>query len=99
MAPAVKRLLPPASASGARSSMSTETPISAAASAAENAAFPAPTTTTSTDDGNMYLNPDFSGYRYRRGEPGRPRCPRIIYVGSNDRDHPFACRDQRHAGR
>src|ERR1700730_429601 len=39
--------------------MSTETPLSAAASAAESAAFPAPTTTTSTDDGNMYMNPDF----------------------------------------
>jgi len=39
--------------------MSTETPLSAAASAAENAAFPAPTTTTSADDGNMYETPSF----------------------------------------
>src|SRR5215471_16456519 len=60
MAPAVKRLLPPASSSGARSSMSTDTPLSAAASAAENAAFPAPTTTTSADDGNMYVTSSFS---------------------------------------
>src|SRR5271165_2416822 len=47
MAPAVKRVLPPASASGARSSMVTRAPRSAAATAAANAAFPAPTTTTS----------------------------------------------------
>src|SRR3972149_2363228 len=53
MAPAVKRLLPPASLSGARSSMSTETPCSAAASAAQNAALPAPTTTTSLDSGSI----------------------------------------------
>src|SRR3972149_10512384 len=53
MAPAVKRLLPPASLSGARSSTSTETPCSAAASAAQNAALPAPTTTTSLDSGSI----------------------------------------------
>src|SRR5579885_1795892 len=47
MAPAVKRLLPPRSASGAASSMRTWAPRSCAASAAQKAAFPAPTTTTS----------------------------------------------------
>ena len=47
MAPAVKRLLPPIAPSGARSSISTLAPFSAAASAAQNAALPAPTTTTS----------------------------------------------------
>src|SRR5262252_5324832 len=47
MDPAVKRLLPPDSSSGAASSISTEAPCSCAASAAQNAAFPAPTTMTS----------------------------------------------------
>jgi hypothetical protein len=51
----VKRLLPPASSSGERSSIKTETPFSAAAIAAQNAALPAPTTTTSTDEGNELL--------------------------------------------
>ena len=47
IAPAVKRLLPPDSSSGAASSMSTEAPSSRAASAAQYAALPAPTTMTS----------------------------------------------------
>src|SRR5262245_17087768 len=47
MEPAVKRLLPPDSSSGAASSISTEAPCSCAASAAQNAALPAPTTMTS----------------------------------------------------
>src|SRR5882724_6293885 len=47
MAPAVKRLFPPDSSSGAASSISTEAPFSRAASAAQNAAFPPPTTMTS----------------------------------------------------
>src|SRR6266508_4488085 len=47
MEPAVKRLLPPDSSSGAASNMRTEAPCSCAANAAQNAAFPAPTTITS----------------------------------------------------
>src|SRR6185436_2942039 len=47
MAPAVKRELPPFSSRAARSSISTEAPASRAASAAQKAALPAPTTTTS----------------------------------------------------
>src|SRR6267142_1809160 len=47
MAPAVKRLLPPDSSSGAASSISTEAPFSRAASAAQYAALPPPTTMTS----------------------------------------------------
>jgi hypothetical protein len=47
MAPAAKRLFPPFSDSGARSSTSTLAPLSFAASAAQNGALPAPTTTTS----------------------------------------------------
>src|SRR5258706_7210080 len=50
MAPAVKRLLPPFSASGARSKTTTRAPCSCAASAAQKAAFPAPTTMTSKPD-------------------------------------------------
>ena len=46
MAPAVKRVLPPASSSGARSSIVTRAPCSAAATAAAKAALPAPTTIT-----------------------------------------------------
>src|SRR5262245_58574573 len=45
--PAVKRLLPPDSSSGAASSISTDAPCSCAASAAQKAALPAPTTMTS----------------------------------------------------
>src|ERR1039458_5796482 len=40
---------------GARSSPSTDTPCSAAARAAQNAALPAPTTITSTEGGNAVL--------------------------------------------
>ena len=47
MAPAVYRLLPPASSTGAASSMMTEAPCSRAANAAQAAALPAPTTITS----------------------------------------------------
>jgi hypothetical protein len=49
--------------------MSTDTPLSAAASAAENAAFPAPTTTTSADDGNIgdLSFPDSHARRIDRG--------------------------------
>src|SRR6266566_1271263 len=47
MAPAVKRLLPPDSSSGAASSIRTDAPASRAASAAQNAALPPPTTMTS----------------------------------------------------
>src|SRR5215468_693890 len=47
MEPAVNRLLPPLSSSGATSSISTLAPCSCAAKAALNAAFPAPTTITS----------------------------------------------------
>src|SRR5262249_59426552 len=57
MAPAVKRLLPPASSSGARSSTSTDTPCSRAASAAHNAALPPPTITTSAEAGSMSSAP------------------------------------------
>src|SRR6476620_11560703 len=53
MAPAVNRLLPPASSSGARSSTSTDTPCSAADIAAHRAALPPPTTTTSAEAGSM----------------------------------------------
>src|SRR6476660_6668285 len=53
MAPAVNRLLPPASSSGARSSTSTDTPCSAAEIAAHKAALPPPTTTTSAEAGSM----------------------------------------------
>ena len=49
----MKRLLPPDSSSGARSSTRTETPCSAAAWAAQKAALPAPTTMTSLEEGNM----------------------------------------------
>src|SRR4029079_8568522 len=52
-APAVNRLLPPDSSSGARSSTRTETPCSAAACAAQNAAVPAPTITTSAERGSL----------------------------------------------
>src|SRR6266446_9874572 len=45
--PAVKRELPPASASGARSRTSTRFPVSFAESAAHKAALPPPTTMTS----------------------------------------------------
>src|SRR5439155_9777965 len=45
--PAVKRLLPPDSSSGAASSITTLAPCSCAASAAQKAALPAPTTITS----------------------------------------------------
>src|SRR5262245_61571278 len=48
--PAVKRLLPPASPSGAASSITTLAPCSCAASAAQNAALPPPTTITSYSD-------------------------------------------------
>src|SRR5882672_4078854 len=47
MAPAVKRLLPPASSSGAASNIRTDAPASRAASAAQYAALPPPTTMTS----------------------------------------------------
>src|SRR4051794_19682848 len=47
MAPAVNRLLPPFSASGARSSTTTLAPASRAARAAQKAALPPPSTTTS----------------------------------------------------
>src|SRR3546814_20554749 len=47
MPPAVKRVLPPRSASGARSRTSTCAPFCAAAIAAHIAALPAPTTITS----------------------------------------------------
>src|SRR5712671_3516188 len=47
MAPAVKRLLPPDSSSGAASSMRTDAPASRAARLAQNAALPPPTTMTS----------------------------------------------------
>src|SRR5215470_12821024 len=47
MAPAVNAVLPPRSASGARSSTSTSAPASRAASAAHIAALPAPITRTS----------------------------------------------------
>src|SRR3954452_1215702 len=53
MAPAVKRLLPPLSASDARSNISTRAPDSRAAKAAQNAAFPAPTTITSNSGEDM----------------------------------------------
>src|SRR5581483_5934706 len=53
MAPAVKRLLPPASSSGARSNTSTDTPCSRADSAAHRAALPPPTTTTSAEAGSI----------------------------------------------
>src|SRR5687767_1361339 len=53
MAPAVKRLLPPASSSGARSSTSTDAPCSAADNAAHKAALPPPTITTSAEAGSM----------------------------------------------
>src|SRR3974390_2974983 len=46
MAPAVNAVLPPASASGARSSTTTSAPCSRAESAAQRAAFPPPTTIT-----------------------------------------------------
>src|SRR5580704_17890721 len=49
MEPAVKRLLPPDSSSGAASHMMTLAPCSCAASAAQNAALPAPITITSAD--------------------------------------------------
>src|SRR3954471_13708641 len=45
--PSVKRLLPPRSSSGARSSTMTDAPAARADSAAHNAALPAPTTSTS----------------------------------------------------
>src|SRR5262245_46926498 len=57
MAPAVKRLLPPASSSGARSSRSTDPPCSRAASAAHRAALPPPTITTSAEAGSMARAP------------------------------------------
>src|SRR5258708_38186308 len=47
MAPAVKRLLPPDSSSGAASSIRTDAPASRAARPAQNAALPPPTTMTS----------------------------------------------------
>src|SRR5882672_8138100 len=47
MAPAVKRLLPPDSSSGAASNIRTDAPASRAAKAAQNAALPPPTTMTS----------------------------------------------------
>jgi len=47
MAPAVNRVLPPDSSSRARSSTSTRSHRSRAASAAQKAALPAPTTMTS----------------------------------------------------
>src|SRR5580700_704343 len=47
MAPAVKRELPPRSASGAASTINTDAPVSRAASAAHSAALPPPTTITS----------------------------------------------------
>src|SRR5215831_15709381 len=50
MDPAVNRLLPPDSSSGAASSISTDAPCSCAASAAQNAALPPPTTMTSASD-------------------------------------------------
>src|SRR5215468_9179041 len=54
-APAVKRLLPPDSSSGARSSTRTDTPCSAAAWAAQKAALPAPIMMTSLEEGSMRL--------------------------------------------
>ena len=60
----MKRLLPPHSASGARSSTITFAPVSAAASAAHSAALPAPTTTTSA---SMQLYPALPR---ERGDPG-----------------------------
>src|SRR3990172_564875 len=49
MTPPAKRLLPPDSSTGAASSMATRAPQSLAASAAQSAALPLPTTTTSYD--------------------------------------------------
>src|SRR5712675_997445 len=84
MAPAVKRLLPPASSSGARSSTSTDTPCSAAESAAHSAALPPPTITTSAEAGSMSVELLFCSRRtlHESGPPhpegasaGEP-CPR-----------------------
>src|SRR4029079_16231975 len=64
-APAVKRELPPISSLGASSTISTLAPFSAAACAAQNAAFPAPTTTTSyfATGPLRYAPPRLSGRR------------------------------------
>ena len=57
MAPAVNRVLPPASSSGARSSMTTfSAPASFAASAAQPAALPAPTTMTSHSASDIFFS-------------------------------------------
>src|SRR6185295_16265575 len=82
MAPAVKRLLPPASSSGARSSTSTDTPCSAAANAAQNAALPAPITTTSHEEGRAVLmnaRRD-SLMAHRTAQNGRGHCGLLALV-------------------
>src|ERR1700704_817659 len=52
--PSVKRLLPPHSSSGARSSTITEAPAARADKAAHKAALPAPTISTSQADSAMH---------------------------------------------
>src|SRR5712671_3470245 len=84
MAPAVNRLLPPASSSGARSSTSTDTRCSAAASAAHSAALPPPTITTSAEARSMSGQLLFcsrrtlheSGPPHPEGASAWPPCPR-----------------------
>src|SRR5215218_3800961 len=78
MAPAVKRVLPPASSSGARSSTATRAPCSCADSAAQNAALPPPTTTTSNSSPPPFAP---SGIRVLPGDPfgtdvGQASAPR-----------------------
>src|SRR5690348_16458658 len=51
MRPPAYAVLPPLASSGAASSMTTASPLSRAASAAHDAALPAPTTSTSTFSG------------------------------------------------